>query len=55
MYEVGVAFHTIYSGESSDCHLKNVFRGIIAFLNYNANIQYVQKSSYSTTSRLGMT
>jgi hypothetical protein len=47
MYEVGVAFHTIYSGESSDCHLKNVFRGIIAFLNYNANIQYVQKSSYS--------
>jgi hypothetical protein len=46
MYEVGVAFHTIYSGESSDALLRNVFRGIIAFFNYNANIQYVQKSSY---------
>ena len=46
VYEVGVAFHTIYSGESSDAHLKNVFRGIIAFFDFNANIQYVQKSSY---------
>ncbi len=46
VYEVGVAFHTIYSGESSDALLRNVFRGIIAFFNYNANIQYVQKSSY---------
>ena len=46
VYEVGVAFHTIYSGESSDALLKNVFRGIIAFFDYNANIQYVQKSSY---------
>ena len=45
-YEVGVAFHTIYSGESSDVLLRNVFRGIITFFNYNANIQYVQKSSY---------
>ena len=45
-YEVGVAFHTIYSGESSDVLLRNVFRGIITFLNYNANIEYVQKSSY---------
>ena len=47
MYEVGVAFHTIYSGESSDCLLRNVYRGMIAFFNYNANIQYVQKSSYA--------
>jgi len=47
VYEVGVAFHTIYSGESSDALLRNVFRGMIAFFNYNANIQYVQKSSYS--------
>ena len=47
MYEVGVAFHTIYSGESSDALLRNVFRGIIAFFNYNANIQYVQKANYS--------
>lgn len=47
VYEVGVAFHTIYSGESSDALLRNVFRGIIAFFNYNANIQYVQKSSYA--------
>ena len=47
VYEVGVAFHTIYSGESSDALLRNVFRGIIAFFDYNANIQYVQKSSYA--------
>lgn len=47
VYEVGVAFHTIYSGESSDALLRNVFRGIIAFFNFNANIQYVQKSSYA--------
>ena len=47
VYEVGVAFHTIYSGESSDALLRNVFRGMIAFFNYNANIQYVQKASYS--------
>ncbi|MBQ9577328.1 MAG: C10 family peptidase [Muribaculaceae bacterium] len=47
VYEVGVAFHTIYSGESSDALLRNVFRGIITYFNYNANIQYVQKSSYS--------
>ncbi|MBR4829698.1 MAG: C10 family peptidase [Muribaculaceae bacterium] len=46
VYEVGVAFHTIYSGESSDALLRNVFRGMIAFFDYNANIQYVQKSSY---------
>ena len=47
VYEVGVAFHTIYSGESSDALLRNVFRGMIAFFDYNANIQYVQKSSYA--------
>lgn len=47
VYEVGVAFHTIYSGSSSDALVRNVFRGIIAFFNYNANIQYVQKSSYA--------
>ncbi len=47
VYEVGVAFHTIYSGESSDALLRNVFRGIIAFFDFNANIQYVQKSSYA--------
>ena len=46
VYEVGVAFHTIYSGESSDALLRNVIRGMIAFFDYNANIQYVQKSSY---------
>jgi len=46
IYEVGVAFHTIYSGESSDAILRNVFRGIIAFFDFNSNIQYVQKSSY---------
>ena len=46
VYEVGVAFHTIYSGESSDALLRNVFRGMIAFFDYNSNIQYVQKSSY---------
>lgn len=47
VYEVGVAFHTIYSGESSDALLRNVFRGMIAFFDYNSNIQYVQKASYS--------
>ena len=47
VYEVGVAFHTIYSGESSDALLRNVFRGMIAFFNYNSNIKYVQKSSYA--------
>ena len=47
VYEVGVAFHTIYSGESSDALLRNVFRGMIAFFNYNSNIQYVQKANYS--------
>ena len=46
VYEVGVAFHTIYSGESSDALLRNVIRGMIAFFDYNANVQYVQKSSY---------
>lgn len=47
VYEVGVAFHTIYSGESSDALLRNVFRGMITYFNYNANIQYVQKSNYA--------
>ena len=47
VYEVGVAFNTIYSGESSDALLRNVFKGIIAYFNYNPDIQYVQKSSYS--------
>ena len=46
VYEVGVAFHTIYSASSSDALLRNVFRGMIAFFDYNSNIQYVQKSSY---------
>ena len=46
IYEVGVAFHTIYSGESSDALLRNVFRGMIAFFDYNSNIQYVQKANY---------
>ena len=46
VHEVGVAFHTIYSGESSDALLRNVFRGMIAFFDYNSNIKYVQKSSY---------
>ena len=46
VYEVGVAFNTIYSGESSDALLRNVFKGIVAYFNFNPDIQYVQKSSY---------
>ena len=46
VYEVGVAFHTIYSGESSDALVRNVFRGMIAFFDFNSNIQYLQKNSY---------
>ena len=46
VYEVGVAFNTIYSGESSDALLRNVFKGIIAYFNFNPDIQYVQKSNY---------
>ena len=46
VYEVGVAFNTIYSGESSDALLRNVFKGIVAYFNFNPGIQYVQKSSY---------
>ena len=46
VYEVGVAFKTIYSGESSNARLWHVFRGMIAYFNYNANIEYVEKSSY---------
>lgn len=47
VYEVGVAFNTIYSGESSDALLRNVFKGIIAYFNYNPDIQYVQHANYS--------
>jgi len=47
VYEVGVAFNTIYSGESSDALLRNVIKGIIAYFNFNPNIQYVQKSNYA--------
>ena len=47
VYEVGVAFNTIYSGNSSDALLRNVFKGIIAYFNYNPNIQYVQHSNYA--------
>ena len=47
VYEVGVAFHTIFSPSSSDALLRNVFRGMIAFFDFNSNIQYVQKSSYA--------
>lgn len=47
VYEVGVAFNTIYSGESSDALLRNVFKGIIAYFNFNPNIQYVQNSNYT--------
>ena len=46
MFDVGIAFNTKFSGESSDALLRNIFRGMIAYFDYNANIQYVQKSNY---------
>ncbi len=46
MYEVGVAFNTIYSGESSDALVRNIVKAMIAYFDYNTNIQYVQKSNY---------
>jgi len=47
VYEVGVAFNTIYSGESSDALLRNVYKGMIAYFNYNPDIRYVQHANYA--------
>ena len=47
MFEVGVAFNAKFSGESTDVAVKNVVRAMIANFDYNPNMQYVMKSSYS--------
>ena len=47
VYEVGVAFNTKYSGESSDALVRNIVKGMVAYFDYNTNIQYLLKSNYS--------
>ena len=47
VYEVGVAFNTKYSGESSDALVRNIVKGMIAYFDYNTNLQYLLKSNYS--------
>ncbi|MBQ6165926.1 MAG: C10 family peptidase [Muribaculaceae bacterium] len=47
MYEVGVAFNTKYSGESSDALVRDILKGMIAYFDYNTNIQFLQKANYS--------
>jgi hypothetical protein len=47
MYEVAVALNTRFSAESSDAYVRDVYKAMVSYFDFNTNLQYVQKSSYS--------
>ena len=47
MYEVAVALNTRFSAESSDAYVRDVYKAMVSYFDFNTNLQYVQKTSYS--------
>ena len=47
MYEVAVALNTRFSAESSDAYIRDVYKAMVSYFDFNTNLQYVQKSNYS--------
>ncbi|MBR5686300.1 MAG: C10 family peptidase [Muribaculaceae bacterium] len=47
IFDCGVAFNTKYSAESSDATYANIVKGIICYFNYNPDVQFTLKQSYT--------
>ena len=47
IYDIAVAFNTKFSPESSNAAYHHVMKGIVAYFDYNPDIQFTQKKSYS--------
>lgn len=47
VFDCGVAFNTKYSAESSDAAYRNIVKGMIAYFNYNPDVQFTLKANYS--------
>ena len=47
IYDIAVAFNTRFSPESSNASYHHVMKGMVAYFDYNPNIQFLQKASYA--------
>ena len=47
IYDIAVAFNTKFSTESSNAAYHHVMKGIVAYFDYNPDVQLTQKANYS--------
>ena len=47
IYDIAVAFNTKFSTESSNAAYHHVMKGIVAYFDYNPDLQFTQKKNYS--------
>lgn len=47
IYDIAVAFNAKFSTSSTNVGYEHIMKGMIAYFDYNPNIQYVQKASYA--------
>jgi hypothetical protein len=47
VYDIAVAFNAKFSTSSTNVGYEHIMKGMIAYFDYNPNIQYVQKASYA--------
>ena len=47
IFDIGVAFNTRYSTNSSDASYKDIVKGMIAHFDYNPDIQFLLKTNYA--------
>ena len=50
IYDIAVAFNTKFSPESSNASYHHVMKAIVAYFDYNPNVQFTQKKSYAEQS-----
>ncbi|MBO4802959.1 MAG: C10 family peptidase [Muribaculaceae bacterium] len=47
IFDIAVAFNTKFSTESSNASYHQVIKGIVAYFDYNPDVQFLQKTSYT--------
>ena len=47
IFDVAVAFNTRFSPESSNVSYQHILKGMIAYFDYNPNMQFLQKANYA--------
>ena len=50
IYDIAVAFNTKFSTESSNASYHHVMKAIVAYFDYNPNLQFTQKKNYAEQS-----